>query len=610
MGACRRSAVAGTCLFVCYTTRGVRNLGFLLLAAFLALLAADRSDAQPAWAGQCGIAANQTVWADYSWSSLLPVMARPGTVLALTNGGGGGADYSADARAAGAATYLFDIRMKTKVGTPQAPADPATIAAAAQAEYQTAVNKSGGCASPLVVENELFGASSVTPWAPANAQYRVNVLAYLQDLAQLGAHPVLLLAAPAYLGSPEAVSWWQHVAQVADIVREDYLPATTVWHLGPVLGNRFLRERYREAVGQFTAIGIPPSRLGIMVSVLTQVGGGGRNGLSSTEAWYQVVKWYALSAKQVAGELGLGSVFSWGWQQWNPSEVDATKEDAACAWLWARQPTLCDAPKKIGRSFEASRVSGQIVLPAGAFCRLPSYGTVGTSELAQLTAATGDRDAALSLFFERLVEKRSVVAPADAVLDAEQRVIGASFGGSRSAYLSALAQAHLTVAVARAALADEIRRARLTQTQGALAPKGSAVSAFYAAYPQLLVRRVHVSPAAPWLGGTRDGYAVAGTAPAAVFSAPAGHATKITTLLGTYSVHPEGAAVALGSLPIGAVRAAVVASLESFARAHAFERWTLGEQRRELDHAICRADELPEPAALDFTQYAPFLQAP
>src|SRR5206468_3846575 len=124
-------------------------------------------------------------------------------------------------------------------------------------------------------------------------------------------HPVLLLARSPYLGSPEAVSWWLQVAEVADIVREDYIPAPAVWTRGPLLGNRLLRERYRAAVAPFMAVGIPPSRLGIMVSVLSQKGGGGRSGLESSSAWYQVVKWYALSAQEVAGELGLGSVFSW-----------------------------------------------------------------------------------------------------------------------------------------------------------------------------------------------------------------------------------------------------------------------------------------------------------
>lgn len=584
------------------------KLGLVLVAALAALVVVGRAPAQPAWAGQCGIAANQTVWADYSWSTLLPVMARPGTVLALTNGGGA-TDYAAQARALGAATYAFDVHLNRRVGTPEAPADPEAIEAAAQGQYASAVARSGGCSSPLIVENELWGASTVTPWSASTAQYRADVLAYLQDLAKLGAHPVLLLARSAYLGSPEAVAWWLQVGQVADIVREGYVPAPPVWKLGPVLGNRLLRGRYRAAVAPFTAIGIPASRLGLMVSVLSQNGGGGRSGLEPASAWLQVVKWYALSAKEVAGELGLGSVFSWGWQQWNPKEVDATKSDAACVWLWARQGSLCNASQVLGRRFDASRTAGQISLPARTFCNVPSYGTVDTTALRRLSTVTGDRNAALSVLFERLVEERHAGASRRAIHAAERDVVDLYFGGDRDAYVAALAEAHLSLPAARAVLADEIRRAELEQEQAVLAPKRADIARFYETYPQLVVRRVHVSPAAAWLGDARDGYAVSGTAPAAVFSLPSGRTSRIETLLGAYKVRPARASVALESLPLRTVRAAIASSLESYARARAFERWTIGEQRRGLDVAICRADDLPEPAAVDFAQYVPFLDA-
>ncbi|MDX6480781.1 MAG: hypothetical protein QOG85_1291 [Gaiellaceae bacterium] len=579
----------------------------ILTAIAVSLLAVGQAASQPDWAGECGIPTNQTVWADYSWSTLLPVMARPGTVLALTNGSDP-TDYSAQARALGAATYSLDVQLKRRVGTPDVPADTGTIAGAAKAQYDSAVKRSGGCPSPLIVENELFGAATVTPWSAANAQYRANVLAYLQDLAGLGAHPVLLLARPAYLGSAEAVSWWLQVAQVADIVREDYVPATAVWKLGATRGNRLLREAYRASVAPFMAIGIPGNRLGIMVSVLSQKGGGGRNGLEPDSAWYQVVKWYALSAKQVAGELGLGSVFSWGWQQWNPSEVDPTKEDAACAWLWARDNSLCDAPEMLGGSFDPSLTAGQIALPTGAYCAVPGYGPVGDGALTHLSAVTGDRAAALSILYRRLVERHYATASSTAILAAEQEVVDAAFGGSRDAYLAAIAQAHLSVAAARAALGDEIRRATLEQRRVVATPKPADVAGFYQAYPQLLVRRVKASPAAPWLAGTREGYAVAGAAPDAVFSIPTGQTSKVWTLLGTFSVSPEGAPVPLGSRPFTAAQTAIVSTLEAFARAHAFERWTIGEQRDLLDVAICRADDLPEPAAIDVTQYVPFLE--
>src|SRR5262249_18517601 len=152
----------------------------------------------------------------------LPILARPGTLLAVTTHSG--TDYAAAARARGAATYAFDLKMKNKVGTPTAPADPSTIEAAAETEYGKAVVRTGGCATPLIVENELFGATTPTPWSASTAQYRANVLAFLQDLAAQGAHPVLLVNKSPYIGSSDAVAWWLSVSKVADVVREVYLP--------------------------------------------------------------------------------------------------------------------------------------------------------------------------------------------------------------------------------------------------------------------------------------------------------------------------------------------------------------------------------------------------
>jgi hypothetical protein len=585
----------------------VRKVLLLVVgAAAASLLVAGRAASDPAWAGQCNIRAQQTVWGEYGWPSLLPILARPGTLLAVTTHSG--TDYAAQARARGAATYAFDLSLKSKVGSPNAPADPAAIEAAAENQYQRAVARTGGCATPLIVENELFGATAATPWTDSVTQYRANVLAYLHDLAALGAHPILLVNKSPFTGSDDAVAWWRSVANTADIVREVYVPATSVWPLGAVLGNRFLRESYRSAVLDFTSIGIPASRLGIMLSFLSQKGVGGRNGLQPASAWFQVVKWEALSAKEVAAELHLGSVFSWGWQEWNRAERDPTKPKAACVWLWARNRSLCNAPRTLGQRFDRSLTEGQIVLRHGTVCAVPGVGGIGARAVASLQRLTGDRDAALSAMFERLVESAYVPAPPRAVLAAEKAVIAASFHGNRSAYVTALRQAHASVRLARGILADELRRARLGEMRLVAAPRPRDVAAFYSAYPDLLVRPVHVSPSPPWLGGRKNGLALAEVAPQRVFTLPPMRKAHLTTLLGAYSLRPLGPAQPLGSFPISTVRSAIVAALKGFARAQAFERWTIARQNVLLSRATCLRDRLPQPAAVDLTQYLPFLR--
>ena len=576
--------------------------------AAAALLAAGRASSDPVFAGRCGIGRQRTVWAEYGWPTLVSILAKPGTALAVSTAGDGhsGDAYAAAVKRRGAATYAFDLKLNKKVGTPAAPADPSTVQAAADAEYEKAVQRIG-CTDPLVVENELNGGTTPTPWTTSTAQYRADVLAFLQELAAKGAHPVLLVNKSPYTGSSDAIAWWRSVAKVADVVREVYLPATRIWPLGPILGNRLLRESYRDAVTPFTSLGIPASRVGIMISFLSHKGVGGRNGLRPASAWYQVVKWEGLAAKAVARETGLGSIFSWGWQEWNKREMDPDKPKAACVWLWARRQSLCNAPRMLGKTFNRSLTEGQLDLGHGMICRAEGIGSVGARAVASLQALTGDRNAALSALFERIVETSEHPVSRRAVLQAEAEVVRESFHRSRSAYLAALRQAHATVGVARAVLADELRRATLELPRYAPKPSAEEVAAFYGSYPDLLVRRVQVSPTPPWLArGT--GFALSESAPQGLFSLPSGRKSHLSTLLGSFTVRPLGAAQPLGALPLAEVRPAIVAALRGYERAQSFERWTISQQDHALNRTTCLGDQFPQPAAIDLTQYLPFLR--
>src|SRR4029077_15927225 len=111
------------------------------------------------------------------------LFAKPGLVMATPPGTG---TLPATLRAGGAATIYFDLKLPTRVGTPDAPADPTTVGNAANAEFDAAV-KQTGCATPLIAENELFGATTQTPWSASNTQYRANVLALLTQLTARGA---------------------------------------------------------------------------------------------------------------------------------------------------------------------------------------------------------------------------------------------------------------------------------------------------------------------------------------------------------------------------------------------------------------------------------------
>jgi hypothetical protein len=584
----------------------VRKLLLVVSLALAALLlGSGRAAASlPVFAGQCGIPNERPVWGEYGWPSLLPILAHPGTLLAVTTSV---SDYPGEARAAGAATYFFDLHLNQKAGTPTAPADPSTIAARAKKEYDNAVAQTGGCTTPVVIENELTGAGTATPWTANNTQYRANVLALLQDLAALGAHPILLVNSTPYTAG-DALGWWQAVAGVADIVREAYMPATQVWRAGPVLGSRKLRQFYRRVIGDFTSIGIQPNRLGLMISFSATKGFGGRDALQPDEAWFAVVKWEALAAKTVAADTGVGSIWSWGWQMWNAAENDPAKPNAACVWLWARSSALCDAPTMLGASFDASLTEGQIDLQPGAVCSVPGGGTITVGGLRSLQVLTGDRDAAMSALFERAVESAAAPVSGAAVVAAERVVVATAFHGSRTAYLSALRQAHATVSIARAILGDELRQAKLEAGLRAPMPSEDDVLSFYTSYPQLLVRLVRASPAPAWLGGRPRGLALSEVAPNSLFTLPLGKQATVDTLAGPVSVKPLGDALPLGAIPLASARSAVATALQSFARGQAFESWTIARQHGALNGTTCLRDQLPQPGAVDLAEYLPFLR--
>ena len=508
----------------------------LILVCAAALCATPAHAAAPpaSYAGQCGIPVAQPVWADFGWptDAFNAILGKPGIVIGASSG-----QYPATMRATGAATVYFDLNFNKRIGTSTKPMAASVIPAKAQSLFTFAVAQTG-CQTPVIVLNELAGGNLVTPWSDNNAQYRQNALTFVQTLAQLGAHPVLLVATRPYTGD-DAMVWWQQAAASAEIVREAYVSATATWKSGPVLGNRNLRIAYRQAISDFTSIGIPPSKVGLMLSFATTKGFGGRNALEPASAWYQVAKWQELAVQQVAAETGIASVWSWGWGEWNVAEQDPDKPYALCAWLWARSPALCNAPKAIGTTFDTSRTEGQLsVLGAGTQC-LIGKSTLSNGAILQLQAVTGDRETAYSALFERLVEAAQEPVATSDVLAAERAVILQSFGGSRSAYTIALARSHASVPVARAILGDELRRAKIEARLSAAAPSAAQLQTFYTSYPELPVRLMQSKPSPTWLGSKPQGFALSEVAPDRLFAVATGK--KETDSDERRPLHGEGA---------------------------------------------------------------------
>jgi hypothetical protein len=539
-----------------------------------------------------------TNWIDSAPPDLAPVFARPGTILAVGSG-----DFPAQIRQAGAVTIHFDMYLKARVGLPSTPADPSTVVDRANKLFDYAAQQSG-CATPWIAENELSGAGLETPWSDTNTVYRQNVLTYLQTLAARGARPFLLVNSAPYTAG-DGAAWWQQVAAVADIVRETYYSAKRLHTMGPIVANRTLRQGLRSAVGRFLAIGIPPSRLGVMLGFMSNSSSIGRGGLQPAQAWFDVVKWQALAARQVAQELNFATIWSWGWTSY-VGMPDPDFGKAACVWLWTRSPSLCNGPGAAGPGWDSSTTEGQLTFPAGTQCTVGDD-KIADASISQLETLTGDREVAYSAVFARTIEGRLVSVALPEVLAVERTLIATRFGGSRQAYQAALDQAHVSLQVARGILADEFRRAKLAQRLRVPSPTAAQIESFYESYPHMLVREVTAKPAPSWLGGKVKGFALEAVAPAGVFGLASRATRTLQTFNGEYTVSAVANAQPLGSLPLAIVAHAIRVALTSFAQGDAFGQWTTKVQAAELPRTICRGDDLPVAAPVELETFAPFL---
>jgi hypothetical protein len=558
----------------------------VVLVSLVALGGSARADAPGPL--PCGLPQTAPLWVDYAdgmvpfWSS---IFARPGIVGAASN-----FIVPPQLRAKGAKTVYFDLYLQNRVGTPSKPADPSVVDARADKLFDTAA-ASSGCATPLIALNELAGANLPTPWTPTTAQYRANVLELVQRLAERGARPFLLLPKRPYTHDEAADDWWREAAQVADLVPEVYFSGPSVSKQGPVLGSRRLRSVMRTRLEDLIQIGVPTSRLGMMLQFSSTRGAGGREGLQPLGKWLDVVKWEALAAKQVAYELHIPTIWSWGWASFNPSGNDPDKPIVACTYLWTRDHSLCDAPALAGSQLDQSLGVGA-TLPSGTVCLL-GKAPIKATDLAAMARVTGDRDVAFSAVFQHAVLAAAKHADPVAVAAAERGVVLDRFHGAAGAYLAALAKAKVTPALARTILADELRRRAVEATLRVAPPSATEVQDWYASHASVQAREVRVKKKVSLVLAPAD----------RIFGLAAGRTIRI----GNAKVTALGEVAPLAAFPFALAAPAVRAALVGELKAAAFETWIRRRENQSLDALACTHDQLPQPAAVDLTDWAPFL---
>lgn len=572
-----------------------------LVVAALPAAALSGSAAGGPGALSCGLPESQLVWIDFadgSTSFWRERFGRQGVVIAT-----GGPGVAGEARQLGAATVHWDMYLRKRVGTPSEPADPSLMEKRADALFDYAVETSG-CQQPLIALNELWGASLPSPLTPTAERYRSNVLRFITRLDERGGRPAVLVSSEPFTDA-EAAEWWRAVSRVSDLVLESYSNANVIWREGAVDGSRRLRAKYREGAAKLLAIGVPSSRIGLMIGFQTGSGVGGREGLAPRSRWFSVAKWQALASRQIARELRLAHVWSWGWAQRNERSNDPDKTYAACVWLWARDASLCDAPRILGDELDTDLRAGQIDLPAGIRC---VYGEapLTSSSVGAIGRVTKDTEVALTALVVRAVEReRTEVATAE-ILVAEKRIVAARFGGSAAAYRAALTQAGATLAVGRAIIGDELRRQEIVDRLSISRPTSIDVARFRATHALVPARAVTVSPAPSWLPeGT--GVVLATTAPERVFLLPARRSGTIRTAEGVFEVRPLARVDSLGALSLADARPAIVRELAAQRRADAYAEWTIRRQKGAESRLVCARDRLPELGVVTLSSFVPFL---
>jgi hypothetical protein len=581
----------------------VKRIPLLLLLAVVAGLSASAHPGAPAAAtgDPCALPPTKPVWIDFADGSVpyWELFARPGVVAAASN-----FIFPPQIRARGAKTVYFDLNFTRRTGSPAEPADPALVAARANRFYTYAANAMG-CSRPVMAENELQGASTLTPWSAGNAQYRANVLIFLRTLAARGAKPVLLVSSTPYTGG-EAGDWWRQVAQVASIVREVYFSAPRMYKLGVVQGSRTIRQLFRSQTQDFISIGIPPSKLGIMLGFQTTPGSGGREHLEPASKWFELTKLQVLAARTVARELGLGTVWSWGWATWTAGESDPDKPTDACVYLWTRNPKLCNAPRKAGPALNTDLTEGQLIFPPGSRCTVYGH-PVRWDVASSISRVTQDPQPGFTAAYSRAVASSYAHVTTTAILNAEKAVIGLHFQGSRAAYVAALRHDRANVEIARGVIADELRRSLIQSRLHVAGPSAAEIQSYYDTYAAAPVRLVQVKPAAPWLANSKRGFAVGAVAPPRVFTLKNGQEATVRTMTGVFKIKALGPTVDLAELPLAKARKPIVTALVSLARDTAYQNWLLAREKSAQAQTLCWRDQLPAVEVVPLTDYLPYL---
>ena len=288
--------------------------------------------------------------------------------------------------------------------------------------------------------NELFGASTPTPWTPTTARYRANVLEWARLLTAKGGQPVLLVSSEPFTGG-----------DAADVVARARRRSRTSCSRSTSTRRRCTgpgRSSAAGGCGRRCAARSPSSspsasrrRSSASCSAFqTRRGSGGREGLEAgAGAWFEVAKLQALAARQIARELRLAlrRLVGLGLLQRAGARPGQARRRLRLA-LGARPVALRRAARMPER-FDRDLRAGQIDLPRGVRCALgdgDDHDERDRRARARDPRRRGGADGPLRAARAAARPSRSAPATCSA---AERAIVQRRFGGSREQYVAALA---------------------------------------------------------------------------------------------------------------------------------------------------------------------------
>ena len=181
------------------------------------------------------------------------------------------------------------------------------------------------------------------PATYAQRRFRANVLALAKALDDRGVR-VLLLMPRIPLENTRYRSYWRELSTHADLVYEAYTwSSLTVNRLGDVAARNYLRNKWTETMQRLKRFVVSMRHAGIVIPYWSRPrrAPSGRRPLRRPLVQADADQDARGRGRRRAD--GLGTIWSWGWQT-NPKvgEVDPDKPMAACYYLQARDPSLCD----------------------------------------------------------------------------------------------------------------------------------------------------------------------------------------------------------------------------------------------------------------------------